>query len=383
MKNFLKTIVFAFLLMAVVSCEEGLDPKVSANGFALRAPDAPGSLVLLPQNNADVVATLDWDKSSNLATSTVSTYTVEVAPSGTGFANPIVANAGNDVTSADRTYALNVKELNAIVNQFPNYQCGVAMTIDVRVKSTLGKGFYNAFSQYSTNTITFDVTPYSSALPTMAFSTTSAITTDTPKMAASSVLNTDYEGYMYLTPGLYKFYKPDACGDYSSATVYGDDGGGALGVNGSDYQVNTAGYFLVKANTATTGTGALTYSVRPIIWNLFGAAKLTFPQANTVMTYDNATHLWKLNNITLSQGYEFKFRSNGTGSSALILGKYNAASVETSTYGGPVLTYVPSATGSDLNVPGTKTSPRTNTAYDITLDLSSPRNYNYTIVEHQ
>jgi hypothetical protein len=384
MKNFLKTIFFAFLVIAIGSCEEDIDPKVSANGFALRAPSAVSPLVLSPQNDNNEVVALEWDKSNNGVGASVSTYKIEVAESGTDFANAVTANAGNDVTTADRTYVLKVGELNTLVNQLPGYQCGVPMDVDIRVKSTLGGTFYNSFVQYSTNVITVNVTPYSSALPTLAFSSTGVIDDSTPRLAASGVLNTDYEGYMWLTPGLYKFYMPNACGGFDAPTVYGDDGSGAfstLAINGSGYQVITAGFFLVRANTATSGVGALSYSVRPTTWNLFGAAKPTFPQANSAMTYDQTTKLWKIT-ITLSQGYEFKFRSNGTGSAALILGKYNAASIGTSAYGGPILTYAPSASGSDLNVPGSKTNPRTNVSYDVTLDLNSPRNYNYTITEH-
>jgi hypothetical protein len=381
MKNFLKTIIFAFLIIAIGSCEEDIDPKVSANGFALRAPDAPGSIVLQPTNDADVVATLNWDKSDNGGMTSVSTYKVEVAVSGTNFANAVTANLGNDVTTADRTYVLTAGELNTLVNQLPGYACGVPMDIDIKVKSTLGAGFYNAFTQYSTNAITINVTPYSSALPTIAFSS-DGIATDANKMASSGVLRLDYEGYMYLTPGLYKFYKPDACGNYTTPTIYGDDNGGSfntLVANGSGYQVITAGFYLVKADLGTSA-----YSVRPIIWNLYGSGKQTFPAANSVMAYDQTANLWKIT-LNLANGYGFKFRSNGTGANVLTLVKYIPASVNTSNYGGTELSYVlPGGliTDNELVVPGVKTNPKTYVSYDIVLDLSSPRNYKYTITAH-
>ena len=375
MKNFLKTIIFAFVLIALGSCEEENDPVVSANGFTLRAPDAPASVVLQPTNDADVVATLNWDKSSNIGAASVSTYKVEIAVSGTNFANAITANLGNDVTTADRTYVLTVGELNRLVNQLPGYACGVPMDVDIRVKSTLGAGFYNAFTQYSTNVITVNVTPYSSLLPTLAFSSDGIITDASGKLASSGVLNLDYEGYMYLTPGLYKFYKPDACGSYSAPTVYGDDNGGSfntLVANGSGYQVITAGYYLVKADLGTS-----IYSVRPIIWNLYGSGKQTFPAANSLMAYQT-DGTWKIT-INLANGYGFKFKSNGT---ALALGKFLPASVNTATYGGPDLSYVPptgTITDNELPVPGAKTNPKTYVSYDVVLDLRTPRNYKYTI----
>jgi len=370
MKNILKTILFAFCLITIGSCEDDIDPKVSANGFALRTVDSPASLVLVPLDNANTAVDLEWDKSDNGGITTVSTYIIEVAKSGTNFANPILANGGNNVLT-DRTYALKVSELNTIVNQLPGYQCGQAMAVDVRVKSTLGAGYYNAFVQYS-NVVTLNVTPYSSLLPTLAFSATNAITTDTPKLASSGVINTDYEGYMWLTPGSYKFYKPTSCGDYTGATPFGDDDSGSFDTlveNGSGYTVLAAGFYLVKVEFST-----LTYTVRPTTWNLFGPAKPLFPNANTPLTYNQTSKLWE-GNINLNEGYEFKFRSN---LNAFILGKYVAGTEATSAYGGPILSYA----GGDLTVPGTKTIPGTTHNYRVTLDLNSPRNYSYTITRN-
>jgi hypothetical protein len=381
MRNFLKTIIFAFVLIATGACEEDIDPKVSANGFALRAPDVQPSLVLLPANDANTVATLSWDKSDNGGMTTVSAYTIEVAPSGTNFANAITANNGNNVTTADRTYTLSVGELNSIVNQFPGYQCGVETAVDVRVKSTLGGSFYNAFIQYSTNIITLNVTPYSSSLPIMAFSADGVITDATPRLATSGVLNTDYEGYMWLTPGSYKFYQPNSCGDFGEATIYGDDDSGSfntLAVNGSGYVVSTAGFYLVRADTATS-----TYSVRPTTWSVFGTGK-QLPLANLAMTYDQTSKLWKAT-ISLTPGYGIKFRSNGN---LFILGKFLASTAGTIAYAGETLSYVPNSTDlvslpiNELAVPGARPNPRVYVPYDITLDLNSPRDYKYTITLH-
>ena len=153
MKNIFKTIIFALSIIALGSCEEDPDPIVSANGFVLRAADAPtANLVLVPENGADVVASLNWDKANNGTGSDVSSYTVEVAPGGTNFANAITANLGNPVVTG-QTYALTVKELNKILNELPTFVCGQSMKVDVRVRSVLGKGFYNEFVQYSNNSV--------------------------------------------------------------------------------------------------------------------------------------------------------------------------------------------------------------------------------------
>ncbi|HMI07582.1 MAG TPA: SusE domain-containing protein, partial [Flavobacterium sp.] len=89
MKNILKTIIFAFALIAFGSCEHDADPIVSANGFTLRTAESLSPVVLIPQNDANTVATLQWDKSDNGGFTSVSQYKVEVAESGTNFAAAI------------------------------------------------------------------------------------------------------------------------------------------------------------------------------------------------------------------------------------------------------------------------------------------------------
>ena len=384
MKNFLKIAIFIFLPFLIGSCSEvDKDPVVSPNGFLLKEPTGGTSYILLPQNDADIVTTLEWDQSNNGMPS-VSSYEIEIAKSGTNFANPINAVKVTD-PSPTATYSWTVAYLNSLLNQIGFAPCE-SVNIDVRIKSILGLRAETQFIQYS-NVRTIAVTPYSTNLPLMAFSSDGNITDATPKLASSGILNSDYEGYMWLTPGTYKFYQPDACGSYATPTVYGDNGSGnTLAINGAGHQVLTAGFFLVKANTATTGPDALSYTVRPTTWNVFGTAK-NFPLANAAMTYDSATKLWK-STISLTSGYGFKFRSNGVGTNLLVLGKYLATTVGTGDYGGPILSYVPNTTttatlpSNELPVEGARPNPRTYVSYDVTLDLNSPRNYNYTITLH-
>lgn len=371
MKNIFKTIVFAFCVAALGSCEDDPDPIVSANGFLLRSADAPsGNVVLVAENEENIVATLNWDKVNNGTGSDVSSYTVEVAPSGTNFSNPVTANAGNPVPTG-LTYELSVKELNEILNDLPSYVCGQAQKLDVRVRSVLGRGYYNEFVQYS-NVIALELTPYSLELPTMFFGTAAPAVTAAGNVASSGVINKDYEGYMWLEPGLYKFYKSSSCGTFEAPVVYGDDNSGsfnALSIDGAAYQVLTAGFYLVKADLQTS-----LYSVRAITWNFFGTAKPVFPNANTPLTYNATTKLWETD-FVLSNGYDFQFRSNGVGEAALILGGFDATKTGVD-FAGDIMSYK----GTVLVVPGVKASPRVNTRYHITLDLNSPRNYNFSIV---
>lgn len=365
MKNTFKIIISFLVLIAFGACTTNdKDPIVSANGFNLSAPVSGDTYVLTPENAGNDLLTLTWGKSDN-GVRAVPVYTIEIAKSGTNFANPLIAVNTTDV-SPNGTYTWKTGYLNGLLNQIGFTRCQ-SLNIDVRIKSTLGIVENNALVQYS-NVETLNVTPYLIELPLLAFSNNSSITDATPKIAASAILNTDYEGYMWLEAGSYKFYKPNYCGLFDSPTVYGDDDSGSFNtliLNGSGYDVITAGYYLVKADTATG-----TYSVRPTTWNLFGAAKPNFPGANSVLTYDQTAKVWKTT-INLKSGYEIKFRSNGN---AFILGKYTASNDGTSNFGGPVLSY----NGGDLTVPGPRT-PVTIASYNVVLDLSSPRNYKYTI----
>jgi len=377
MRNIYKSIFFALCIVALGSCEDDKDPVVSANGFELRSVDSASPLVLTPQNDANSVVTLQWDKSDNVGAASVSSYTVEIAQSGNNFANPLALNAGNPVTT-DRSYVLKVAELNKLVNQFPDYVCGQQIAVDIRVKSVLGSGFYNSFTQYSSNTVTLNVTPYSVKLPTLIFASSAPNATSAGNLAASSVINTDYEGYIYLQPGTYKFYKPNSCGDYGSPEVYGTNGT-ALALNGSDIQITTAGHYLVKADTQ-----ALSFSVRATTWNIYGTAKSSFPGANTVMEYEQSTGLWKVT-ANLGEGYGFKFRSNGTSPNILVLGAFNNT-VAGSLFAGSSLTYVPVPVVEtapnfvqEVKTSENRPAPRVNRSFTITLDLNSPRDYKYTV----
>ena len=376
MKNIFKTSVFAIILLAIASCsEQDKDPVVSNGGILLREPAAGSEYTLTPQNASDDLLTLQWDAANNGMPS-VSKYTIEIAKSGTNFAMPISA-VNESETAPTGSYTWSVGYLNSLVNAIGFAPCE-SVDIDIRVKSTLGLIPEKAFIQYS-NVVTIKINPYSLNLPLISFSDSAANAATAPKLASSGVLNTDYEGYMWLEPGSYKFYKPDGCGVFTNASVYGDDDSGSfntLVVDGSGYQVNNAGYFLVKADLTSN-----IYSVRPTTWNIYGGAKTIFPGANSAMVYNQTTQLWELT-INLGQGYGFKFRSNGN---AIILGAYNANSAG-SLFSGTDLSYVslPLANPEPPYVFEVKTdailpSPRVNKSYTVTLDLRSPRNYKYTV----
>ena len=90
MKNIIKTMFFAFLIITISSCENDKEPIASANSFQLRALESISSFVLLPQDNENTVLTFEWDKVDNGVATQDSNYLLEVAKSGTNLLNHLL-----------------------------------------------------------------------------------------------------------------------------------------------------------------------------------------------------------------------------------------------------------------------------------------------------
>jgi hypothetical protein len=218
----------------------------------------------------------------------------------------------------------------------------------------------------------------------MAFVKTSTDPANAPKIATSSYTSaTDYEGFMYLTAGDYKFYQPDACGSFSGAAVFGVSGGnsGTLIQDGTtSYNVPADGHYFIKVN-ATAGTYTISQFNNTTATNVLGifgnATKVGIGFANTTpMTYDEQTKKWSVT-INLVDGKKFSFKTGNTtpiaavltGAGSGIVGVNNAVSVASGTIDN---------TGS-IKAPGTYVDDNTKTKYKVVLDLNTPRQYYYTL----
>jgi hypothetical protein len=335
--------------------------------------------------NTSTFTKLEWDKSNNGVT-TASNYKLVIFdhdndPNLEDGIEYVTSNLIENPSSLNST--INVKEFNDLINLLPKFKCS-QMKIDIRIKSTLGLGDVNPLVQYS-NPITYSVTGYPKSLPLLAFvkdGNSTNVSTE-PKLAASAAgVNTNYEGYMFLQPGSYKFYKPDACGDFTGAPAYG----GATGTINTDASapsivVTTAGHYIVKANLALN-----TYSLSQFTtFGVFGLATRATLSGNQVpMDYDAPNKIWKLT-VDLRKGYKFKFKSNlwtgalvvpalpnppyapGTATSAVsILGKIVDGQLEENSV----------AASGEITVPGSATD-NTRQKYYIELNVSNPRKYTY------
>ncbi len=382
MKNIFKTIVLFFVLVTIGSCTNDKDPVVNANGFELRKDaNVVSPLVLTEATATDTYAKFNWDRSNN-GTPSVSTYTLVFSDhdADPNFLNAVESQVGLNLIPDAREAILTVEQFNVIINQLPTFNCG-AMNIDVRIKSKLGVSS-NALYQYS-NPITLNVTGYSKKPLIMAFVKEGENPANGNRIVSSSYTSaSDYEGFMYLTAGDYKFYQPDPCGSFSGASVFGISGGnsGTLIQDGTtSYNVPTDGHYFIKVN-ATAGT----YTISPFntsagtnVLGIFGNATKTIAFQNTTpMTYDVQTKKWKVT-ISLIDGKKFSFKTGNTspvaavltGSSSAVLNVNNAVTVSTATVDN---------TGT-IKAPGSYVNDNTKTKYDISLDLNTPRQYSYTI----
>ena len=385
MKNILNSICAAIILIGIISCEDTRDPIVSPNGFELRKDGTVTSPSVLTQATAtDVFGKFEWDSANN-GPATVSSYTLQVFDhNDTSLSNPVeYTGNGLVITPTSRKATLTVAEFNTLLNGLPTFKCS-EMDVDVRIKSVLGIN-PNPYIQYS-NPINVKVTAYSLKLPVMAFVKAGNTPSTEPRIAASTpTSNTDYVGYMYLEPGNYKFYQPDACQDFTTPTIYG--GGGTAGslssaTSAPSIAIATAGHYLVKANLSTN-----TYTLTPFTtFGVFGTATRSGLGTGfqVPFDYDAATKTWS-KEMDLIRGKKFKFKSNlwtgtlvvpplpnppyapGTASSSVsILGKTATPfSLEENSTAGQ----------GDITVPGTDDGTRDK--YKIELDVSKPRNYTY------
>jgi len=182
-----------------------------------------------------------------------------------------------------------------------------------------------------------------------------------PQLEASNPSsNTDYEGYVWLD-GEHKFLAPDANGNFEwGSTDWGDDGS-FTGILLDDGEVNcntSAGYYFIQVNT-----DALTYSETNYSWAVTGGATALgwpagpdgTPDQDHDMVYDQMTQTWSVTLDLIAD--QVKFRANDAWA-----WNYGDTGPDGFLENG----------GDNIVVPADGN-------YTITLDLSVPRAYTYTL----
>jgi starch-binding outer membrane protein SusE/F len=372
MKNILRNTFFALVAVALGSCEDTDNNPVTfaTGGPKLSISNVPAAgLVLNPANQNDLVLSLNWSPALYDGVASESSYKVELAKTGTSFAKTYTV-----ATTTNNFLTLTHKQLNELlpaVDFFPFVQT----TIDVRVVSKLGAGA-NTIPQES-NVLKIKVTPYSLELPKLGVPGNHQGWTPTapnlPVLAASEFGKKDFEGYLNLNGGFKLLtQRPDGTFNWGGGTEWGDDGTfTTLVPNGGGNLDAAPGYYLLKANTNLTGPGALSWSVTPIVWHITGdATPIGWPDAatngnnSTPMVYDTSTKKWT-KTLLLTGGKDIKFRANNAWS--LNIGAFDASKTGDK-YGGKDMSY----DGGNIRIATTGT-------YTVTLDMSNPRAYKYSV----
>ncbi|MGV3460647.1 MAG: SusE domain-containing protein [Flavobacterium sp.] len=360
MKNISKMFLAALVVTGFASCEDEQDLKFvnPPASFNILTPQNGEAVVLNPENQGNPALTLAWED-ANFGTPTEVTYTVQVAANGVAdaWASPV------EVTSTTNTFAsIDVATLNQATEDAglaPFTQAG----LDVRIKATV-QGQQETFS----NVITYLVTPFSTALPKLAvvgnhqgWSPTAA---DVPLLASPAYGETNYEGYVWLD-GEFKILAPNSAGQFDWAsngggTEYGAGGAGQIAAGGGNLMAPAPGYYLIRVDTAT-----MNYSLTQTDWGVIGNATPGSWDNSTPMTYNQTTRKWTATVPMVPQTAPdngWKFRANNAW--AINMGD----NVTNGTDG--VLRY----DGSNIGI-------ATAGNYLVTLDLSQPRAYTYTIVQ--
>lgn len=358
MKNISKMFLAALVVTGFASCEDEQDLKfvTPPASFNILTPQNGEAVVLNPENQSNPALTLAWEN-ANYGTPTEVTYTVQVAANG-------VADAWNspvDVTSTTNTFAsIDVATLNQATEDAglaPFTQSG----LDIRIKATV-QGTTEMYS----NVITYLVTPFSTALPKLAvvgnhqgWTPTAA---DVPLLASPAYGETNYEGYVWLD-GEFKILAPNSAGEFNwtsegGGTEYGAGGAGQIAAGGGNLTA-PAGYYLIRVDTAT-----MNYTLTQTDWGVIGNATPGGWDNSTSMTYNPATRKLTATLAMTAQTAPdngFKFRANNAWT-------YNLGDTVTN------------GTDGTLRYDGSNIGVAANGTYTVTLDLSNPRAYTYTIV---
>ena len=348
MKYLYKLIYLSCFTILFWSCEDDIEQiQIAAQSNAtINTPSSNDAFVLNPMEAlTNPAITVSWEE-ANYQTPTIIAYTVEFAETGTSFSEPFVAGA-----TTNTFLVLTISELNSAALSIGLLPF-VEASIDIRIKSEVGT--QNSLVQYS-DVVTISVTPFTTNLPTIAVPGNHQDwdPATAPLLAAQEFGATEYEGYVWLD-GEHKFIAPDNAGVFDwGNTDWGDDNT-FTGMLIADDEVNcnaaTAGHYFIQADT-----DLLTYSETMYSWGLIGSGTPDNWDSDQDMTYDAVSKIWT---ITLDlTAEEIKFRAN------------DGWDWNYGDYGGDF----------SLENGGDNILITTAGNYTVELDLSTPREYTYTL----
>lgn len=292
MKNIIKFFFAAVAIMMVWSCEKDEDQailslkseptlKASANTLALTSSTANNNAITFTITPAEYTPEVEI------------TNVLQFAVAGTNFAT--VKEAGLSLGTLSKTYT--VIEFNALMLSL-GLPTGVASDVDVRLKTTVGKGapVYSAVQKISVN-------PY--ALVSYMYAPGAYQGWDPPTAQAlkSATSNGIYIGYINFTTANSEFkITPMKNWDHSYGTnnnidiIY--DGGS------NNLKAVNAGSQKLTVNTNTNK-----FTLAPYSWGVIGSATPNgWSDPDTDLVWNSTTEKWEVT-VALTAG-EIKFRLN-------------------------------------------------------------------------
>lgn len=374
MKNIFKPLLVLFSVVAVSCSTDDVE-----NRPIIEAIDAPqltapsnGNIYTLRVEDKDKLADRFVWSSANFGGNVEITYSLQMDMSGNDFSNAEVLGSVN----SENQLGVTVETLNGAALAL-GAEPFSAQAYDVRVKASVGSEM-DMFSEIATMTISAYTTESPKIYVVGGFLGASGYGNDwTPAdavpLAASAFGETDFEGFVYMANAgsEYKFLPSNGSfdGDYGDA---GSSNGSYTNVLKQDGEVNcgtpdgTGGYYFVKADTE-----ALTYSLEKTAWSVTGNATPRSwpagpggtPGQDHDLTYDPIMKTWSVVlDLTKQDAPDngLKFRANDDW--ALNLGDNGA--------------------DGSLEFNGTNISVPEDGNYTITLDLSNPRGYTYSLVKN-
>lgn len=353
MKKITKSIIALFAVVALSCSVEDVQDRPVIEGIdspVLTAPTSGASYVLLPGNAAAQAERFTW-KSANFGGDVQVNYVVEMDKKGNDFKTPKVIGSA---LPSENQVSVSVESMNgaALLLKGTPFAPG---EYEVRVKASAG-----SIAPMYSNVVGIVVTPYTTESPKLwvpgGYAVASGYAKDwdpasSPQLAASGFGKVDFEGYINFNDANaeYKFTSfPEWKGEYAAGATPG-----TLALTGPNLKIPAAGYYLIKVDTEK-----LTYEAIPTTWGIIGDGTPGGWDNSTAMTYNKTTKVWTLTaNLTQK---EMKFRANNQW--ALNYGDKGADGI---------LDF----DSDNIKVPSSGN-------YTITLDLSSPRNYKYTLTKN-
>lgn len=355
MKNITRSIIALFAVVALSCSVEDVQDRPVIEGVdapVLTAPTDGAAYILTPQNASVQAERFTW-KSANFGGDVQVNYVVEMDAKGNEFKAPQVIGSA---LPSDTQVSVTVESMNGA-----SLTVGAApfspSEMEVRVKATVGTT--NMFS----NVIGIVVTPYTTESPKLwvpgGYAVASGYAKDwdpatSPTLAASGYGKVDFEGYINFNDANaeFKFTSfPEWKGEFAAGATPG-----TLALTGDNFKIPAAGYYKMEVDTEK-----LTYKATKMVWGIVGNATPGGWDADTPMTYDKVTKKWTVIATLTAQSAPdngMKFRANNNWD-------YNFGD-----------------TGADGTLEGGGTNIGTSAGtYLITLDLSNPRAYTYTMVK--